>query len=73
MILGLLLGFGVGLNAGLWLGSYIYKKWSQPLIDDYKRDEKYWFDQHMKVLGYYNEMTSMWMKEVVKNKLNEFK
>lgn len=73
MILVLIIGIGVAFNAGLWIGGYIVSNAQKPLINDYKHYEKYWFDEYIKMLGYYNEMTSMWMKEVVKNKLNEFK
>jgi len=67
MILGLILGFGVGLNVGLWTAALLLKKVYKSDTDYYRKNSDEWFNEYIKVRGYYNEMTSMWMKEVLKN------
>lgn len=58
MILGLILGIGIGLNIGLWLGSYLVKRWTKPLIEDYKKSVDYWYKNSTEWKdAYFKELT----------------
>jgi len=67
LLVGIIIGLVVGLNLGLFFGKRMLEGLYNTVIDSYKRDEKMWFDEYLKVRGYYNEMTTMWLKEVQKN------
>jgi len=43
MILGLILGFGVGINVGMWFATYLHRKVNKDLINDYKKSVEYWY------------------------------
>lgn len=66
MIIGLILGIGVGLNIGLWIGTYVTKKWTQPLIEDYKKSNKYWFDSFMEANQQRHEWYCKYLSQVIK-------
>jgi hypothetical protein len=67
MLFGLLIGFAVGLNAGLWFATFLWRKVHKDDVAYYSKRSDEWFNEYLKVRGYYNEMTSMYYQEVLKN------
>jgi len=67
MILGLIIGFGVGINAGLWIGSSLVRNLTKPLIEDYRKNVDYWFKSYMESRAAYIKMFDMYVKELTKN------
>lgn len=47
-----LLGIWIGMMIGIPLGKSLLEKLYKPLIESYKRDEQYWFDSYIKLLGW---------------------
>lgn len=70
MLLGLVLGFGVGINLGLWLASFMMKCMYRDIIDGYRKDTSKWFEEYMQMLKWYQEMRKMYIDEALKNLTN---
>ena len=66
LYLGLMVGIGIGMNIGLWLGTYLVKKWTTPLLEDYKKSNKYWFDVYMKARKEAHENYLKYIREMIK-------
>lgn len=67
MMLGIIIGFAVGLNLGIWLGKLALERLYKPLIEGYKKDVDIWFNEYMKMLDWYQQMQAMYYKEALKN------
>ncbi len=67
MLVSLLYGFAIGLAVGMIIASAMIGKLYKDEVAYYKKDSDNWFKSYMKMLGYYNEMTGMWIKEATKN------
>jgi len=67
MVFTLTIGFGVGLVLGMFIATALWKPMLEEQIEYYKKDSDNWFNSYIKMLGYYNEMTGMWIKEATKN------
>lgn len=67
MILGFIIGMAIGLQIGLWCGKSVMERMYKTIIESYKRDEKFWFEEYLKMLDWYQQMSSMYFKEAIKN------
>ena len=62
-----IIGYSIGLNIGLFIGSKVMKDSYKILIDGYKKDVKYWFESYMKLHKDNADMAAMYVKEATKN------
>lgn len=68
MILGLILGFGIGLMVGFWFGGFVTKKLYKNLINNYKNRVSYWFNSFIQVNKQRHEWHLKYLREICNEK-----
>lgn len=67
ILIGIVIGYVIGLNVGLFLGKRVMERLHNTIIESYKRDEKFWFEEYLQMTKWYQEMQVKYVKEALKN------